>query len=172
MTFLLLIDGPKGSGKTTLCELLKKRLENTEFFSLDTERRMLVERTDSRDEDNRRAFGLLVEKIDTTFAKNENAVIDSGLSEERLKILEQIAKNHNVKIHKFALIGPKEILRSRVIERDHAQGKIFDEERFDYTHNAQQSKSFAGFDVIDSSKVSPEEIADRVIGKTSADIKK
>jgi thymidylate kinase len=37
--YLILIDGPKGSGKSTLSELLKKQLATTEFFSLGVERK-------------------------------------------------------------------------------------------------------------------------------------
>jgi len=51
--YLILIDRPKGSGKSTLSELLKNNLSNTDFFSLDNERK-LVERTDSRDNDNKK----------------------------------------------------------------------------------------------------------------------
>lgn len=170
MHFLILIDGPKGSGKTTLCELLKERFESTKFFSLDEERKMLVERTDSRDNDNGRAFGFLIEKLKTAFANKENAVIDIGLSEERVKMLEEIAKDHNVKVHKFALVAPKETLRSRVIKRDSDQGKLFDERRFDYTHNAQQSKLFTGFRIMDSSKLSPKEIFDIVMNTVVSNI--
>ena len=36
--YLILLDGPKGSGKSNLSELLEKKLSNTEFFGIDKER--------------------------------------------------------------------------------------------------------------------------------------
>lgn len=163
--YLVLIDGPKGSGKSTLSELLKKNLSNTEFFSLDDERKLL-ERTDSRDNDNKRAFQIITEKLERVFGQNKSAVVDCGLSSnERMNILDKISKKYDVKVYKFSLIAHPDILHSRVKERDESRGKVFDKERFDYTFNAQQSKSFDGFQIIDSGKLSPQEIFEIVYSK-------
>jgi|SRR3989344_167302 len=162
--YLILLDGPKGSGKSTLSELLKQNLSNTEFFSLDGERKLL-ERTDSIDNDNKRAFQVITEKLKDVFAQNKNAVIDSGISEERLKILEMISNEYGVQFHKFSLTAPYEALHSRVKERDESKGKNFDKNRFDYTFKAQQSKSFEDFYIIDSSRLSPQEMFEVVYSK-------
>ena len=155
--YLILLDGPKGSGKTTLSEMLKNNLSNTEFFSLDHERKLL-DRTDSIDNDNKRAFQVIVEKLKNVFEQKKNSVIDSGISEERLKILEKISEQYDVKFYKFSLIAPYDILHLRVKERDESKGKHFDKNRFDLTFKAQQSKSFENFCIIDSSKLSPQEM--------------
>ena len=162
--YLILLDGPKGSGKTTLSELLKNNLSNTEFFSLDHERKLL-DRTASIDNDNKRAFQIITDKLRNVFEQKKNAVIDSGISQERLKILEKISEQYSVKLYKFSLIAPYDVLHSRVKERDESRGKNFDKERFDYTFNAQQSKSFDGFSIIDSSKLSPQEMFEIVYSK-------
>ena len=159
--YLVLIDGPKGAGKTTLAELLKKNLLNTEFFRLDNERKLL-ERTNSIDNDNERAFQVIFEKLNRTFQQNKNVVLDSGLSEKRIGLLEHISNENNIKVYKFALIAPYDVLHSRVLNRDESKGKDFNKERFDYTFNANQSKSFDGFSILDSSKLSPQEILDIV----------
>ncbi len=162
--YLILLDGPKGSGKSTLSELLKNNLSNTEFFSLDNERKLL-ERTDSIDSDNKRAFEIITEKLKGVFEQNKNAVIDSGISEERLKRLEMISNEYGVQFHKFSLIAPYDVLHSRVKERDESRGKDFDKNRFDFTFKAQQSKSFDDFCIIDSSKLSPQEMLKIVYSK-------
>ncbi len=162
--YLILLDGPKGSGKTTLSELLKNNLLNTEFFSLDHERKLL-ERTDSIDNDNKRAFQVITEKLKSVFEQNKNAVIDSGISEEHLKTLEMISNEYNVQFHKFSLVAPYDVLHSRVKERDKSKGKYFDKNRFDYTFKVQQSKSFDDFCIIDSSKLSPQEMFEIVYSK-------
>ena len=163
--FLILIDGPKGSGKSTLSELLKNNLSNTEFFSLDNERK-LIEKTDSRDNDNKKAFHIITEKLEKNFEQNKSAVVDCGLSSnERVNVLDTISKKYNVEVYKYSLIAHYDVLHSRVKERDKSRGKNFDKERFDYTFNAQQSKSFDGFSIIDSSKLSPQEIFEIVYSK-------
>ncbi len=162
--FFILLDGPKGSGKSTLSELLRQNLSNTEFFSLDTERKLLV-RTDSINNDNGRAFEIIVEKLKAVFEQNKNAVLDSGISEERLKTLEMISNEYDVQLYKFSLIAPYDVLHSRVKERDMNKGKDFDKNRFDSTYKAQQSKSFSDFYVIDSSKLSPQEMFEVVYSK-------
>jgi predicted kinase len=164
--FLILLDGPKGSGKSTLSGLLKEHLTETEFFSLDNERKLL-ERTDSIDNDNKRAFHVITEKLEDTFKQNKNAVIDSGISEERLKILETLANTYDIQIHKFSLIAPYDVLHSRVKERDKSRGKDFDENRFNLTFKGQQSKSFEDYSIIDSSKLSPQEMFEMVRSKIS-----
>lgn len=162
MSFLILIDGQKGSGKSTLSELLKQKLSNTEFFSLDVERKQLT-RTDSIDNDNKRAFKLITEKLKDMFEQDRNAVLDMGISEVRLKVLETISSQHLVQLYKFSLTAPYDILHSRVKDRDKSRGKDFNKNRFDYTINVQQSKSFTGFTILDSDKLSPEEICERVV---------
>jgi len=162
--YLILLDGPKGSGKSTLSGLLKQNLSNTEFFSLDGERKLL-ERTDSIDNDNKRAFQVITKKLKDVFEQNKNAVIDSGISEERLKTLEMISNKYDVHFHKFSLIAPYDVLHSRVKERDESKGRDFDKNRFDYTFKAQQSKSFDDFCIIDSSKLSPQEMFEIVYSK-------
>jgi len=162
--YLLLINGLKGSEKSTLLELLKDHLDSTEFCSLDG-MRQLVERTNSLNNDNKKAFDLLVAHLKDTFSRGKNGVVDSGLSEERIHILEEIAKEYGVKLHKFSLIAPYEVLYSRVQARDKSKGRTFYPDRFDYTFHAQQAKSFEDFSIIDSSKLSPQEIYEIVHSK-------
>lgn len=163
--YLILIDGPKGSGKSTLSELLKSNLSNTEFFSLDNERKF-IEKTDSRDNDNKKAFEMIIEKLEKVFEQNKNAVVDCGISsDERVSVLDEISKRYGINVYKFSLIAPYDVLYSRVQERDKQRGKVFDKGRFEYTFNAQQSKSFDDFSIIDSSKLSPQEIFEIVYSK-------
>ena len=159
---LILIDGPKGSGKSTLSNLLRSRLLDTEFFSLDSERGLLS-RTDSIENDNEKAFQNMAEKSKVTFVLNKSVVIDSGLSAERIAVLEKLSREYDVHVHKFSLTAPYAVLYSRVEERGKIKGKDFDKNRFNYTLQAQQSKSFDDFCVIDSDKLSPQEILEVVL---------
>ena len=162
--YLILIDGPKGSGKSTLSELLRKNLANTEFFSIDGERK-LSEKSGDRDADNKKAFVTIVEKLASVFEQKKNAVLDSAVFDDRLGMLEGISKKYGVNLHKFSLTALPETLRTRVKEREEAKGNRFDSDRFDHTLKVVQNKSFEDFHVLDSSKLSPQEIFEIVYSK-------
>ena len=108
---------------------------------------------------------MIVKKLKEGFGKHKNAVLDSGISQERLHMLEVISKEHNVRFHKFSLTAPKDVLLARVKARAESLGKVFDRDRFEYTYHHQQSKPFKGFTVLDSSRVSPEKIFEVVYAK-------
>lgn len=117
------------------------------------------------DSDNTKAFELLAGHIKEVFEQKENAVVDSGLSEGRVEIFDKIGSEYGIKVLKFSLIASYEVLRQRVMERDASKGKVFDQNRFDYTFKAQQNKSFENFEIIDSSKSSPKEISEIIYAK-------
>jgi predicted kinase len=159
--YLILLDGPKGAGKSTLSELLRKTFSDLDVYSIDTERNLLT-RTESITHDNERAFNVILEKLENTLKRNRNAVLDCGVTERRLGILETFVKKHDVSFHKFSLTAPYNVLHSRVEERDKAKGKVFNMERFDVIHKALTSKSFDDFCMIDSDKLSTQEMLQAV----------
>ena len=164
--YLILLDGPKGAGKSTLTELLEKNLPNMASFGIDRERNLL-ERTDSITNDNERAFEAILNKLDITFSSGRNAVIDCGVTERRLDVLESLVKKHDVSFYKFSLPAPYAVLRSRVETRDKTRGKAFNSERFDVIYEALLAKSFDHFHMLDSDKLSPQEMLEAVRSRIS-----
>ena len=162
--YLLLLDGPKGAGKSTLSGLLEENLSNTEFFGIDKERNLL-KRTASIKDDNERAFQAILEKLKAVFGQGKNAVIDCGVTERRLGMLEVIVKEYDLVFYKFSLTAPYNVLRSRVEERAKIKGKKFGLERFDVVYKALQAKSFDGFCMLDSNKMTPQEMFEVVYSK-------
>jgi predicted kinase len=162
--YLLLIDGPKGAGKSTLSELLRNNLTDTEFFSIDEER-ILIEKTGDQDIDNKRAFISIVEKLVKIFEQKRNAVVDSAVFDDRLNIVENILKEYEIILHKFSLTASPDTLRTRVKEREESKGKEFNSDRFEHLLRVVQNKSFEGFHVLDSDKLSPQEIFKIVYSK-------
>ena len=162
--FLIVIDGPKGAGKSTLADLLVKSIPNTELFSIDGERR-LIEKTGDKDRDNRAAFLSIVQKLEQLFLNGGNAIVDSAVFGDRLVILEDLVKRFDVQLHKLSLTAPSEVLRNRVKEREEAKGRIFDEERFEQLLKVVKDVSLDGFTVFDTQKVTAQEIAQIALGK-------
>lgn len=164
--YLILLDGPKGAGKSTLSELLEKTLSHTEFFGIDKERNLL-QRTDSITDDNERAFQAILGKLEIAFEQSKNAVIDCGVTQKRLDTIEALVKKYHFSLHKFSLTAPYNVLRLRVEKRDNEKGKVFNQERFDVIYKALQSKPFDDFCMIDSDKLSPQEMLEVVLSKVN-----
>ncbi len=160
--FVIVLDGPKGAGKTTLANLLKEKLENMEILSLDVIRRSLPG-AKATTEFNRIAFAMLLEKLPKLLEEKRNVIIDMGLSEERFAALKQLAMEYGASIRAYSLIAPRELLLERVTARDKREGKTTNEERFQEIYAAQQAKSFGNFMVFDTSALSPEEIANTIV---------
>lgn len=159
--YIILIDGPKGSGKTSVWELLKEKLPDVEFLSLDEERRK-IPNARATDDFNNQAFEIIYEKIKEALGRKKSVLLDAGVKPERIERIDQIAQTFEVPILKFALIAPQDVLLSRIRDRDMKKGKATDEERFWYTYHAQQSKDFKDFIIFDTSKIFSEEIASKI----------
>lgn len=161
-TFLILLDGPKGSGKTTIRKLLQLQLQNTEFLSLDAAR-LSIPGSRATNEFNAQAFEILFTQIRACLKQKKNVVLDSGLNDERFTILQNIAHEESAAVLAFSLIAPFETLAERVRERDALKGKQHDPERLRYTYTAQQSKDFSPFKIFDTTVLSKEEIVAEIM---------
>lgn len=161
MPYIVLIDGPKGSGKTSVWELLKEKVPDAEFLSLDEERRK-IPNARATDDFNNQAFEIIYDKMRAALDVKKTIILDAGVKPERIERIYEIARAFSVRILKYALIAPAEVLLSRIRQRDQQKGKTTDEERFWYTYRAQQSKDFRDFTVFDTSIMSSQEIVSKI----------
>ena len=106
---------------------------------------------------------IILKKIADAIAKGKGVVLDCGLVQDKHDRAVALAERLAVPLYKYALIAPRDILLSRVRERDVSKGKATDEERFEYTYGVQQAKDFEGYEVFDTSKISPEEIGNIIV---------
>lgn len=160
---IILLDGPKGAGKTTVSHILVRRMHKTNALSLDEERRALSHQEKTRTELNNKAFEVLLEKAKRYVGADENVVIDCGLIEERMNHFENLAKQSGATLHRFFLNASYEILLDRVRGRDREKGKQTNEARFKEVFEIIHSKDLAGFQIIETEKMSPEAIADTIL---------
>ena len=160
---IILLDGSKGAGKSSVSEILVSRLGDSISLSLDNERRILPDQKKSRAELNKKAFENMVNKARELLENGKNIIIDCGLTEERISILERLASDTNSKLHKFLLKASYGTLLDRVRFRDSGKGKSTDVERFDEVFKIVHSKEFDGFNVIETEKLELEEIADAIL---------
>ena len=159
---IILLDGAKGSGKTTIGTALKNRLRDAEFLSLDEIRRA-IPNARATAEYNQIAFDELLQKLKRMILGGDSVIIDCGVTKEKLSSLEKVAKILGVKIHKYSLTASPEVLFKRVVKRDMGDGKTTNKERFDYVYDILQSKDFVDYTKIDTCESSPKEIINKIL---------
>lgn len=159
---IILLDGAKGAGKSSVAKILLEKIKNVVFLSFDNERKLLPERDKIVSGIHKEPFDKIIKKASEYLKLEKNLVIDCGLTKERVLDLEQLALNFNSKLYKFYLTAPYEFLLKRVSERDSAKGKKTDVDRFDEVYNIVHSKEFNNFNIIETDKLSQEEVADTI----------
>jgi broad-specificity NMP kinase len=159
---IIVLDGAKGSGKSTTSKLLRDTLKDYAFLSMDTQR-YAISGSITNDYYNDLAFESMVALTRFYLSKNISVVIDSGLRNERLNILKILSEELTAKVILVYLSCPKEELWDRVKSRDEERGKISNKERFDYVYEVQQSKDFKNHIEIDTSENKPESVVRSII---------
>lgn len=159
---IILLDGPKGSGKTTVGKLLEKKIANADYLSLDEIRRA-IPNAKATAQFNQIAFDQLLEKLNSTVSEGKVVIVDCGLTRVKLNTLEEAVAKLSVQLYKYSLNTSPEILFDRVTKRDLIEGKRTDKERFDYVYKLQQSKEFTDYTFIDTHRLSSDEIVSDII---------
>lgn len=162
MNRIILLDGPKGAGKSTLARLLQAKLSNTNVLSLDQLRRS-IPGAQANALYNKRAFELLLKLLKSEIQNGTDVIIDCGLTQANLAKLEEFIKGIGGNFYKYSLSAPYEILLERVKRREELKGKETDIARFDYLIDVLTSKSFDTYTHIDTSQMTTEDIAKKIL---------
>ena len=149
--YLILLDGPKGAGKTTLGKILERNLKCI-FLSLDLEKN-LISNNEARTRDQlfAEAFEILLRKSEKLITQGNNLVIDCGITEKRIIGFEKLSKKVGIELKRYFLKASYNILIDRVRLRDQLKGKTTDEKRFKEVYNLIRSKDLGKFHIIDIS---------------------
>ncbi len=160
---LILLDGAKGAGKSSVGEILTQRLDNAVYLSLDNERRSLKNKEKNRTELNKEAFENIIYKTKRLLSSKNNIIIDCGLTKERLIRLESFASETGVNLYKFFLKADHDILLNRVRYRDNSRGKSTDVERFNEVHKIVHDKELDSFYIIETNQIDLKKVASMII---------
>jgi len=160
---IIILDGAKGAGKSSVGEILTQTLDKAVYLSLDNERRSLKSQEQNITERNKEAFENIVDKTRKSIFSENNIIIDCGLTKERLLTLENIASENNAKLYKFFLKAEHATLLNRVRNRDRSRGKNTDVERFNEVHQIIHDKELNGFHIIETDKLDLSKVADVII---------
>jgi thymidylate kinase len=160
---IILLDGSKGAGKTSVGALLIKEINDASILSLDIERRALPNKEKSRTELNTEAFEIIMEKARDLLGGGHNIIVDCGLLKERIQRFEDLSWETHTKLYKFFLKASHDTLLGRVRSRDRMHGNDTNVERFEEVYKIVHDKDFSDFIVIDTDELSAEDVARAII---------
>lgn len=165
--FILLLDGAKGAGKTTVGEILSARLSNVTLLSLDRERRSLSHQERPIQERNKEAFENLKEQMKASLQKGVSVILDCGLTQARVSEIDSLAAPRKAAVRRFFLRASYPVLLERVRARDAVKGQETNEKRCEEVYSLLHAKDFTGFTILETETLAPREIAEEIMRQLS-----
>jgi predicted kinase len=171
--FLVVVDGPMGSGKTTTTKLLNEKLTGTARVAFPDIKRLIPNYKESPDSLSvtREVMRVMIEK----YLELEVSVIVEQVSKaEGIQTLKDLAEKNHARFFAYRLDAPKEIRFARVCERtkemmgvlelpeskkDELMGYFEPNDQF-YTENSSGLVS-----IIDTQSLASKEVAELIIDR-------
>lgn len=163
--YMIIIDGPMGSGKSTIATLLNKKLKRTAHLGIDRIKFFVSDFKRDQD-DNHMTLLVLLRMIDEYVNNGINILIAQGLyRKEHLEPYLKIAKKKGLTVFMYQLEAPKEVLLERVVQRPKpaeartpvSKTKVMDNLN-GWSENRQKFEK-----VFDTSKLSEEKIVKEIL---------
>lgn len=169
--FLVIIDGPMGSGKTTVSKMLHERLEGTARVALADVKRF-ISGFEKDHTYNKISQEVILSMVDEYLKRGINVIVEWAMKKERGETFMEISKKHDVRCLFYQLDAPKELLLNRVKNRttvllnkselaDHNIENI--EKNFEKNYNFHSENKYGGAIIFDSEKLSPEQIVELIL---------
>ncbi len=174
--FLVLIDGPMGSGKTTTSKLINQKLPDSARIALPDIKRLVP-----NFRENMKTLAVVREvmraMIEKYLENGVSVVLEQITSTDGVNTLKQIAETHNVDFYVFRLTAPKDIRLQRVYDRtkemmavsELPQSKI-DELNgyFELNDQFYIDNPLKAVEIIDTQKLDLDQRTDMIISRLSA----
>lgn len=175
--FLIFIEGPMGSGKTTTSKLLNQRLPDTARVAMPDIKRLVPNY-----KENKNTLVVLRDvmnaMVDTYLKHNVSVIVELVTKADGVEILKDTAKKHDAQFFGYRLGAPKDIREKRVHERtrevlgvetlsqtkiDELTGYFEPNDRF-FIYNP----IVDGVEYVDTEKMSPEEVVEWIVGRVES----
>lgn len=167
--FILIINGPIGSGKTWAVNLIMDRYKKIFRLSANKIKFLISDYTPDRD---RKLVQECLMSIADKLVSSGMSLITEGGSVRQGDLnheLEDLGKKHNIKVIYVNIEAPLEILKKRFAERVQTSKErgsklsVTDEEGFIQRYDAYMALKDPNWPTFDSSILSPEEIAEGIM---------
>ena len=168
--FLVIIDGPMGSGKTTTSKLLNEKLQGTARVALSDVKRF-ISGFDKDHKYNKISQEIILVMVDEYLKRGISVVVEWAMKVERVEIFKEIAKKYDARCFVYQFYAPKELLINRVKERTRsllgvpqlAENNIKNiEDNFENNYNFHKENRYRDAIVFDSEKMTPEQMANQI----------
>ena len=163
--YIILLDGSKGAGKSTTASLLREKISDNILLSLDEIRRSIPNAIATA-EYNQLAYDKLLQQAESSIKEGKNIIIDCGLTEQKLQVLEEMVERMQVPLHKYFLEAPYDVLIQRVKECNIVENKTTDNNRIKYVHKVVNAKIFTNYTILDTNTLSTQDIVEKIIENT------
>ena len=171
-TFIIQIDGPMGSGKTTVSKLLRQKLPDCARIALPDIKRLVPNFREN--EITLKIIRDVILSMADIYLQNKICIIVEQISApEDLIRLTKLSTKHNASLHAFRLTAPRDLRLKRVLERSKesygvtelAQSKILElETYFNANEKFYDENPLSEAQIIDSEINNPDEIVEKIIG--------
>lgn len=164
--FLLLIDGPMGSGKTTVSAILHKKVKNTAHIGLDRIKWFVSGFKRNKAQNTMtRAVGMAMAK--EYLRQGVNVIVEQGMRKETIKKYKKVAKNYKVNFFVYQLHIPKKVSLLRVKQRlekwPRRQGKRVTLPRVLRNYHIYSENKDTTLHVFDSAELTARQIAGKIL---------
>ncbi len=158
--FFVIIEGPMGSGKTTIAEILHKQLKRTAFLGIDRIKFFLSDFTRNA-EDNKLAANVVHTMVRSYLEQGCNILLPQGMwKKEYLEPYLALAKEFNVDVFMYQLEAPREVLMERIMERRKSKNlPELTEGRAERNIDTWEQNRYNLGKVINTVEYSPDEVA-------------
>jgi predicted kinase len=161
--FLILLDGPMGSGKTTVAKLLHAKLKRTAHLGLDRIK-WFISDFKRCPADNEIVRNVVVAMAKEYLKEGISVIIEQGMRKDSIEALKKTAKKYHAKCLVYQLDAPKNLLLARVHERPRLPGKPrISNARIERNYRAHLEHKYKGAVVLDVAKLSARQVAGRIL---------
>lgn len=163
--FLIIIDGPMGSGKTTIGKLLQAKLKRTAMLSIDGIK-FFISDFERGERDNAISAAVLMQMCKEYIKHDINLLLPQGFwNKKYLEPYIKLAEKNNLKLFIYQLEGSRELLLQRIKNRPTSElaKTPVSEERILANLKTWEENRYELGKVFNIDELSSEEIADLIL---------
>jgi predicted ABC-type ATPase len=165
--FLLIIDGMTGAGKTTVSDILSRRLSRVAVIGMDKIKNYISD-FERGAEDNQIARDVVYAMAKEYFKHDISVVVEHPFKpDDELSRYEDLANEYSAPILKFQLFTTPELAFIRVVNRQKDSDNKIPEERIKRNISLFKNGENDGFMAIDTSEIPSEDVAEKILEKIS-----